>query len=186
MSWKILAAYRTFNKYSGVLIFELTTMGSTKKHANCEMLGGKPEEVCGSITFGVRSPREQQVMMFELAAFAVVSALAVSSATALEISCNMDHCISRYGAIHGCEGQSPWTECLLFNSRSTCQIQANVKNLVKYCFDNAMFVGNYSTHECSVKVENRNTNLTEEDSADWTCITTEDYQLWKTFGVIIS
>ena len=94
--------------------------------------------------------------MFELSV-AIVSALAVSSATALEISC---------------EGRSPWTECLLFNSQVTCQIQANVKNLVKYCFDNATFVGNYSNHECSVKVENRNTNLIEEDSADWTCITT--------------
>ena len=123
-------------------------------------------------------------MMFELGV-TLISALAVSSATALEISCDMDRCIW-YGKVYGCEGQSSWTECLLFNSQGTCQIQANVKNLVKYCFDNAMFVGNYSTHECSVKVENRNTNLTEEDSADWTCITTEDYQLWRTFGVIIS
>ena len=125
-------------------------------------------------------------MMFELGV-TLISALAVSSTTALEISCDMDHCISRYGEFHGCKGQSPWTECLLFNSQSTCQIQANVKNLVKYCFDNATFVGNYSNHECSIKLEN--SNLTEEDSADWTCITTfksegsEDCQDWKTFGV---
>ena len=56
--------------------------------------------------------------------------------------------------------------------------------MVKYCFDNATFVGNYSNHECSIKLEN--SNLTEEDSADWSCITTEDYKWWKTFGVIVS
>ena len=127
-------------------------------------------------------------MMFELGV-TLISALAVSSATALEISCDMDRCIW-YGKVYACEGQSSWTECLLFNSLSTCQIQANMKNLVKYCFDNATFVGNYSNHECSIKLEN--SNLTEEDSADWTCITTfksggsKDCKDWKTFGVIIS
>ena len=47
MSWKILAAYRTSTKNSGVLLFELTTMGSVPR--NMPTVGGKPEEVCGSM-----------------------------------------------------------------------------------------------------------------------------------------
>ena len=108
---------------------------------------------------------------------ALVLALAVSSVSALELSCT---------------AESPWTECKIFNKNegsypTSCTFQISDYNLtgkdcqqfgdsyvcVKNCmdFENTEFTGNYSVHECAVRIENREASneVSEKETDNWTC-----------------
>ena len=109
--------------------------------------------------------------------FALFLALAVSSVTALDISCTAESSWAECNIFKKTQGGEP-TRCI-FQARDhndidkDCQQDGNKYVCVKNCYDfdnkfgedNSKFIGNYSAYECAVRIE----NPSEKETDDWTC-----------------